>query len=102
MELVIDRSDADDIEFRVRLEITRADVLGARPFDEGDRLMLEAFGRDDASIEERLMGLQIWARAIEEGGALRHQLQRVAAQRSVSFDVLPLDRLRLAQDDRPR
>ena len=33
---------------------------------------------------------------------LRHQLQRMASQRSVPFDVLALDRFRFPQDARPR
>lgn len=47
------------------LILTESDYLKTN-FDGHDRYLIEYFGREGATIEERLMGLQIIAKAVEE------------------------------------
>jgi hypothetical protein len=47
------------------LTISATDLESMAPLDKHDKFALEQFNREVTSIEERLMGLQILARAIE-------------------------------------
>lgn len=49
------------------MTFTSHDIQNMGPLQPWDRYALEHFSRDEASIEEKLMALQILARAIESG-----------------------------------
>lgn len=53
------------LEIRYSLYISDIDICSAK-LTPIDHECLHYFGRHDATVEERLMGLQILARAIEE------------------------------------
>lgn len=70
MEIEFQRDFASG-DLRVRLYISGGDMESMEHLKPTDNLMLKEFGRADATIEERLMGLQILARMVEEGKPAR-------------------------------
>ena len=62
------------------LTLTDRDYLNIwKDLDGHDRYLLEFFGREGGTIEEKLMGLQILARKVEEyEERIRTQQQRIA------------------------
>lgn len=59
-------NDATTHARHFRIDLTDADIIEAYgKMTPHDRLELDYFGRSDASLEERLMGLQVYARVLE-------------------------------------
>ena len=64
-----------DFEKRVtvhKVTVTDEDMRDVGSLSSWDEFALAHFSRDGASIEERLMGLQILIRAIEKAGSLNN------------------------------